>query len=371
MGARRGVELLVQSVPAVRPGRPQSILVLRGSFPVESPRIRRSQASRAARLSSFVPRRGALRSRVRRGTVVRVSCGVARIRAEAPHSSHHRMAEPARQQTPDATWLEHLARSAQLAHHCRHAFVVCPTCCRILGNFTAQHLGHSEADHSCTCLQLHLLIAKLLSFFVSACAAAEARGPTPCPRSPGCTAGLLLAGGLALKLARFVWTLLNHAARRARTIQARMECAASFQEWQALASDLDAIRDQSRSGGVRNAKNELYDSALLAAKVAELESLRQRGNVEDLMFSIRSDLYRDFGNITNRCEIWHISEAFSMADLLCCGVIGGMSLLCMNLDHPFWHRVTDASEAYSTATAGTYTTTTTCFPSLSENTSRP
>jgi hypothetical protein len=116
-----------------------------------------------------------------------------------------------------------------------------------------------------------------------------------------CT-GVLLLGGVLYRALRLCWQSLNHAARRARTIQTHMEAATSFTEWQSLASELDAIRDHSKQGGrTRDGKNDLYDEKLLAAKVAELEGLRAVGNIEDLMFSIRSDLYRDFGNITNRC----------------------------------------------------------------------
>lgn len=119
-----------------------------------------------------------------------------------------------------------------------------------------------------------------------------------------CCTGVLLLGGVLYRALRLCWQSLNHAARRARTIQARMETAASFTEWQSLASELDAIRDHSKQGGrTRDGKNDLYDEKLLAAKVAELEGLRAVGNVEELMFSIRSDLYRDFGNITNRCAL--------------------------------------------------------------------
>ena len=116
------------------------------------------------------------------------------------------------------------------------------------------------------------------------------------------SAGVLLLGGVLYRALRLCWQALNHSARRARTIQVRMEDATSFMEWQSLASELDAIRDHSKQGGrTRDGKNDLYDEQLLAAKVAELEKLRAVGNIEDLMFAIRSDLYRDFGNISNRC----------------------------------------------------------------------
>ena len=105
-------------------------------------------------------------------------------------------------------------------------------------------------------------------------------------------------GGLAYRSAAWLWTVFNHAARRERSILAQMQNAQSFEEWQALAGDLDEIRQQMRP---RRADASMYDEALLAAKVAELDALRARGRLEDLMFSLRSDLYRNFGNVTNRC----------------------------------------------------------------------
>lgn len=108
--------------------------------------------------------------------------------------------------------------------------------------------------------------------------------------------------GLAYRCVRVLLVLFNHAARRARHVQQRMDNATSYKEWVSLASELDSIHKQQRAGSQQqDGRQGLYDEKLLNSKVAELQSCRLRGNVESLMFSIRSDLFRDFGNITNRC----------------------------------------------------------------------
>ena len=76
-----------------------------------------------------------------------------------------------------------------------------------------------------------------------------------------------------------------------------MEATRSFDEWQQLASEYDDIHRREKQGP---SAQELYDVKLLEAKTTELERLRGEGRVEDLMFVLRSDLYRDFGNMTNR-----------------------------------------------------------------------
>ena len=77
-----------------------------------------------------------------------------------------------------------------------------------------------------------------------------------------------------------------------------MESAQSFEEWQALASEYDLIQSKER----RQPKaRDLYDVNLLEAKTRELERLRLAGRTQELMFELRADLHRDFGNITNRC----------------------------------------------------------------------
>jgi hypothetical protein len=107
------------------------------------------------------------------------------------------------------------------------------------------------------------------------------------------------------KCAKKLAARCSHAAWRMRSIEERMEEASSFEEWQVLASDLDAIREELKRGHAQT--ESLYDEKLLSAKVQELTQLRNKGRIEWVMFSLRADLFRNFGNITNRCVVRYLS----------------------------------------------------------------
>jgi Domain of unknown function (DUF3336) len=66
----------------------------------------------------------------------------------------------------------------------------------------------------------------------------------------------------------------------------------------------DAINEATRRSGGRDRQEpseSQYEGKLLSAKTAELKALRAGGRVQDLIFALRADLYRNFGNITNKC----------------------------------------------------------------------
>ena len=115
-------------------------------------------------------------------------------------------------------------------------------------------------------------------------------------------AGVMLGFGVLLKLARVLCSAMSHAAWRIHSIQQQMDSATSFDEWQAYACDLDAIKDEQTRSHIQ--MGAFFDENLLAAKVKELCSLKAAGRVEQLQFSLRADLYRDFGNLTNKYGLW-------------------------------------------------------------------
>lgn len=112
------------------------------------------------------------------------------------------------------------------------------------------------------------------------------------------TLGLVIGLSVLVRLARTLCAAMSHAAWRLRSIQQRMNAARSFDEWEAYASDLDAIRDERKRPHERTEKH--FDEKLLSAKVKELSDLKSSGRVEELQFALRADLYRDFGNVTNK-----------------------------------------------------------------------
>lgn len=110
--------------------------------------------------------------------------------------------------------------------------------------------------------------------------------------------GCMIGFNVLLRLARMLCSAMSHAAWRLRSIQQGMEIATSYDEWQAYASDLDAIRDERQGRHKKTEKH--FDEKLLSAKVKELSELKASGRVEKLQFALRADLYRDFGNVTNK-----------------------------------------------------------------------
>ena len=112
--------------------------------------------------------------------------------------------------------------------------------------------------------------------------------------------GLILLGGFVFRTVRALAKSCSHASWRLRSLEKRLEDATSFVQWHSLADDLDAIRDEQSRNGSSARQPQLYDESLLRAKVNELQELRETGQVDKLVFALRADLYRDFGNSTNK-----------------------------------------------------------------------
>lgn len=110
---------------------------------------------------------------------------------------------------------------------------------------------------------------------------------------------MLLLGASIYKALRVLANTCSYESWRQRSLEKRMEEATTFAQWQALADDLDAIRDEQRRNSTRK-QPEVYDESLLRAKVNELNELRETGQIDKLVFSLRADLFRDFGNCTSR-----------------------------------------------------------------------
>ena len=121
--------------------------------------------------------------------------------------------------------------------------------------------------------------------------------------------GLILLGGFVYRTVRALAKSCSHASWRLRSLEERLEVAKSFAQWQSLADDLDAIRDEQSRNSSSARQPQLYDESLLRAKVTELQELRATGQVEKLVSALRADLFRDFGNSTNKvCHIQHCAH---------------------------------------------------------------
>lgn len=89
--------------------------------------------------------------------------------------------------------------------------------------------------------------------------------------------------------------------KQLRHIQQRMKSASSYAEWREFAQQLDKMghhRGGDQSGKIRE---NLYDRKLLQQKLRHLQSTREKGNVKEMMFGLRTDLIRNIANIAKRC----------------------------------------------------------------------
>lgn len=102
--------------------------------------------------------------------------------------------------------------------------------------------------------------------------------------------------------------------RQLRSIQQRMKSANSYAEWREFAQQLDKMghsRGGDYSGKIRE---NLYDRKLLQQKLQHLQSVREQGNVKEMMFALRTDLIRNIANIAKRCanmymvQVHHINQ---------------------------------------------------------------
>eukprot|EP00878_Enallax_costatus_P022862 GHUV01024295.1.p1 GENE.GHUV01024295.1~~GHUV01024295.1.p1 ORF type:complete len:150 (+),score=49.66 GHUV01024295.1:1124-1573(+) len=81
-----------------------------------------------------------------------------------------------------------------------------------------------------------------------------------------------------------------------------MKSASSYAEWREFAQQLDKMghpRGGDYSGKIRE---NLYDRKLLQQKLQHLQSTREKGNVKEMMFGLRTDLIRNIANIAKRCD---------------------------------------------------------------------
>lgn len=90
-----------------------------------------------------------------------------------------------------------------------------------------------------------------------------------------------------------------------------MDEAPDFETWNALALRLAALQNADLGGAdkLRDLEDRVYDRGVLEAKVRQLKASRERGELLELMFHLRSDLVRNFANLTNP----ELHERFTVA----------------------------------------------------------
>eukprot|EP00879_Flechtneria_rotunda_P011235 GHRR01011734.1.p1 GENE.GHRR01011734.1~~GHRR01011734.1.p1 ORF type:complete len:243 (-),score=41.36 GHRR01011734.1:501-1229(-) len=111
---------------------------------------------------------------------------------------------------------------------------------------------------------------------------------------------VMVTASLVSSLVRRWRESFDECLRQLRHIQQRMQAASSYAEWREFAQQLDKMghcRGGDSSGKIRE---NLYDRKLLQQKLHHLQSVREHGNVKEMMFALRTDLIRNIANIAKR-----------------------------------------------------------------------
>ncbi len=122
-----------------------------------------------------------------------------------------------------------------------------------------------------------------------------------CAAAPILTPALLHVAAVSLTLSIASWLLRKWRERfdkrltTIRHLKERLKTAGTYAEWRELAGQLESV-----SPGDETARAKLYDARLLAQKLQHLRSVRQNGNVREMMFGLRSDLIRNVANVAKR-----------------------------------------------------------------------
>lgn len=86
--------------------------------------------------------------------------------------------------------------------------------------------------------------------------------------------------------------------QRRKELQQRKQEAAHYTQWAKAAEELETLRGLDANAR-RQMETRFYDRRLLQERLQYLRRVRQNGDVNEVMFAVRSDLIRNLGNMTN------------------------------------------------------------------------
>lgn len=116
----------------------------------------------------------------------------------------------------------------------------------------------------------------------------------------------VLGGGGAVAFALFRWMSFEWKERRSdyfrnrRWLVKQMRGAKTYEEWGDAASRLDILEGRSKHAERRWKKEtSLYDRELLEARLAHLRAVREQGDINEMIFTLRADLLRNLGNMAS------------------------------------------------------------------------
>ena len=111
-----------------------------------------------------------------------------------------------------------------------------------------------------------------------------------------------MCGSLVVRCLWYAWACCNHVARRKASLVRQMATARTYAEWAMLGAELDELQHKQRElMGTPSRPLATYCAVdLMRDAQAQFQRIRESGDIVGLMYALRSELYRDFGNMTNR-----------------------------------------------------------------------
>ena len=134
-------------------------------------------------------------------------------------------------------------------------------------------------------------------------------------RPPYKTMAWMLAGSVLVALywqynrARWAWE--REFKRRRRALQAQLDRAKCYEDFKGIALKMEAVEEEEKEKSSKNRRksspgsdfwgfgSRTYDKELIEEQLRLLRQQRASGNVEEMMFSLRADILRNLGNMTD------------------------------------------------------------------------
>ena len=100
--------------------------------------------------------------------------------------------------------------------------------------------------------------------------------------------------------------------RRQKQLRLIMQTASDYRAWKIAVEELAEIQEKSQQSLALEFKRQtrLYDRKLLEQRLHHLQNVRKTGSIQQLVYTLRQDLLRNLGNMTNRYSLV-CSYAFS------------------------------------------------------------
>lgn len=90
--------------------------------------------------------------------------------------------------------------------------------------------------------------------------------------------------------------------RRQKQLRLIMKTAADYRAWKIAVEELTELQGKSEQGRALEFRRQtrLYDRKLLEQRLHHLQTVRKTGNIQQVVYTLRQDLLRNLGNMTNR-----------------------------------------------------------------------